>query len=201
VDQIAKGGSYSGGHMFKGMNASADDKPRFGKQSLYVDFPLDFVDGSFRDTEPGTQPAPQGGRYEKLPTPPAEAFPFGGVWLPPKSGADRTRRFQENAMSVQGLDYHCGRIPPPWMQPIRQQAHRMPTNQTEEASHPDDDPSGFRQTADLARIHPVSYDLQHALGVPRGLPAENTKCRTNNAQRWGIGVPRAQLLDTSCQAV
>jgi len=82
------------------MDASADDKPRFGKQPLYVDFPLDFVDGGFRDTEPGAQPAPQGGRYQKLVSPAANAFPFGSIGRPPESSANRSRRFLENAMSV-----------------------------------------------------------------------------------------------------
>lgn len=86
--------------MFKGMDASADDKPSFGKQSLYVHFPFDFVDCGFRDTEPGTKPAPQGGRYHKLTSPAAKAFPFGSTWWAPKPDGNDAREFLQNAVSV-----------------------------------------------------------------------------------------------------
>jgi hypothetical protein len=100
VDQVAESGSHSGGHVVKARNTSADDKPRFGKQPLYVDFTLDFVDGGFRDTESRAQPTPQGGGYQNLPSPAAKAFPFGSVGRPPESSADLIRRFLENAMSI-----------------------------------------------------------------------------------------------------
>jgi len=50
-------------------------------------------------------------------------------------------------------DYYC-RIPPPWVQPIRQTAHRVAAIPAHVPPHPDDNPS-LTQAADLTAVETV----------------------------------------------
>jgi len=69
-----------------------------------------------------------------------EAFPFRGVLCTPEQGADGTNGFAENAMAIESFDDDRAGVPSPWMNPVRHQAHRAATEQTQESPDPDDNP-------------------------------------------------------------
>jgi hypothetical protein len=77
----------------------------------------------------------------------------------------------------------------------------MAANKAQKPPDPDYNPTRFDQATDLAGIHPMSNYLQYAVGIPRGLPAENAELGTNCFQRRRIPVSGAQLLDRNCEAV
>lgn len=53
-------------------------------------------------------------------------------------------------MAAESFDDHgCG-IPAQWVQPVRQQAHRVAALEAQKAPHPDYDPDSFGNAPDLA---------------------------------------------------
>ena len=87
------------------------------------------------------------------------------------------------------------------MQPVRQQAHRVTASQAEKPADPDDDPARFHQTADLAGVHAVTYQLQNPFGIPGGLAADNTMSGTKLFKRGSIRAFGAELLDSDGKAM
>jgi hypothetical protein len=73
--------------------------------------------------------------------------------------------------------------------------------QAEKAADPDYDPGRFKQTADLAGIGAVAYQLQDAFGIPGSLPADETMLRTKIFKRGRIGALGAELLDSRGEAM
>jgi hypothetical protein len=57
--------------------------------------------------------------------------------------------------------------------PVRQHAHCVTASHAEKPADPDEDPTCFNQTADLARVHAVPHHLQNAFGIPDSLAASN----------------------------
>lgn len=99
-------------------------------------------------------------------------------------------------MTKERLDNHCACIPAPRVQPVRQQTHRVTASQTEKPADPDDDPTCFHQTADLAGVHTVADYPQHPFGIPGGLTAGDTMSGTNSVKGWSIRAFGAELLDS-----
>jgi len=74
-------------------------------------------------------------------------------------------------------------------------------SQAEKAADPDNDPARFNQTADLAGVGAVTYQLQNPFGVPGGLAADDTMLGTKTFKRKCIGVLGAELLDSGGKAM
>ena len=72
----------------------------------------------------------------------------------------------------------------------------MTASQAEKPADPDDDPTRFHQTADLARIHAVAYHSQKPFGIPGGLTTGDTMSGTNIFERGSIRAFGAELLDS-----
>ena len=104
-------------------------------------------------------------------------------------------------MAVQSFDDDRARVPAPWVQPVRQQAHRVAAGQAQKALDPDDNPARFDKSPNLARVHAVSNHLQSSIAIPGSLTAEDTKQGTKNFPRRGVRTPRAELLDSKCEAM
>ena len=104
-------------------------------------------------------------------------------------------------MAEQSFDDDRTCVPAPWMQPIRQQAHRVAAGQAQKAPDPNDDPTSFNKSANLSRVHAVPDQLQNTLGAPGRLATEDTILRTESLQKRGIRASRAELLDTNGKAM
>lgn len=104
-------------------------------------------------------------------------------------------------MSEQSLDDDRARVPAPRMQPVRQQTHRVTASQAEKATDADHDPGRFKQTADLAGIGAVAYQLQNPSGIPGGLAAGDTVLRTKIIKGGRISASGAELLDSPDKAM
>ena len=87
------------------------------------------------------------------------------------------------------------------MKPVRQQAHRVATSQAEKPADPNDDPTRFHQTADLARIHAVTYHPKNPFGIPGGLTTGDTMSGTYIFKGESIRAFGAELLDSDGEAM
>jgi len=150
VDQIPKSSANGAGQFLDCLDAGSHYVPSFGQQPFQVGSAFVSIGGRLGCTQPRTQPTPQSWRYQKLLSPASETSPFRSTLRPPKAGANRACRFLENAVAEQSFDDGRACVPAPWMQPIRQQAHRVAADQAQKALDPNDDPTGFNKPADLA---------------------------------------------------
>src|SRR5713226_9281908 len=117
-----------------------------------------------------------------------------------KTHADLARRLAQNQVTVQCFDNDRRGIPPPWVQPIRQTAHRPFTTAAPISPHPDHDPP-FIPAAHLSRIQSVPLHLHRAVAIPCQLSAVHAPSRTKLLHRRCARTSGTDLLDTSSQAV
>ena len=201
VDQFPKSSANGAGQFLDCLDAGSHYVPSFGQQPFQVGSAFVSIGGRLGCTQSRTQPTPQSWRYQKLPSPASETPPFRGTLRPPKPGANRACRFPENAVAEQSFDDDRACVPAPWMQPIRQQAHRVAAGQAQKAPDPNDDPTSFNKPANLSRVHAVPDQLQNTLGAPGRLATEDTILRTESLQKRGSRASCAELLDTNGKAM
>jgi len=104
-------------------------------------------------------------------------------------------------VTKQCLNNDRSRIPAPGVQPDRQHAHCVTASQAEKPADPDEDPARFNQTADLARVHAVTYQLQNSFGIPGGLAASDTMRGTKIFKSGSIRAFGTELLDSNGEAM
>src|SRR2546428_1349625 len=117
-----------------------------------------------------------------------------------KTDADLARRLLHNQVTVERVNNDRRRIPAPWVQPIRQTAHRPFTTPAPVTPHPNHDPP-FIPAAHLSRIPSVPLHLHRAVAIPRQLSAVHAPSRTKLLHRRCARTPGTDLLDTRSQVV
>ena len=144
-------------------------------------------------------PAPQTRRHQKLRPPAPQTPPFALVTASSETDADRARRLTQNQIPPKRFDDDGGRIPPPWMQPIRQPAHRVAAIPAHVSPHPNQNPS-LTQSADLTVVAAMPLH-PHPSASACQLPALRTESRSKFFNGWCSSAVRAELFDRSRKAV